>query len=354
MDHALYSVGASGFSVQEYSSPRRRVRTVGTQGNWTSRFVMRVGLVALTAIVFACAAAHAQTKMTVAYSSIGPMAAGVWMAKESGAFEKYGIQADIILITSGPVAVQALIGGDLQVVSAASNAVINAVLNGAPIIAVGGTANRPYHRLFVQPEINRMEDLRGKALGVTRFGSITDNLSRILLRKHGLEGAVNVRQMGGTIEVAAAFQNRLIAGAVTSELRVPSPPKILVRLVDMGIPYSMNMIAVQKEYYRRNPEPVENLVRAYVDGLAFMHRNKDRAIKIITKHSRLNDAKLIEQFYDDAVTYLDRIPRAEPEAVQTILEFMGKKGIPSETFQDNAIVDKLTREGFFEKIFKKS
>jgi ABC-type nitrate/sulfonate/bicarbonate transport system substrate-binding protein len=318
--------------------------------------VVTLALAFLAASVAFAKSVRAQTKMTVAYSSIGPMAAGVWMAKESGAFEKYGIQADILLITSGPVSVQALIGGDLHVVSAASNAVINAVLNGAPIIAVGGTANRPYHRLFVQPEINRMEDLRGKALGVTRFGSITDNLSRILLRKHGLEGAVNVRQMGGTIEVAAAFQNRLIAGAVTSELRVspPSQPKILVRLVDMGIPYSMNMIAVQKEYYRRNPEPVENMVRAYVDGLAFMHRNKERALKIIAKYSRLNDAKLIEQFYDDAMTYLDRIPRAEPEAVQTILEFMGKKGIPVETFQDNAVVDKLTKEGFFEKIYKKS
>jgi ABC-type nitrate/sulfonate/bicarbonate transport system substrate-binding protein len=318
--------------------------------------VVTLALAFLAASVAFAKSVRAQTKMTVAYSSIGPMAAGVWMAKESGAFEKYGIQADILLITSGPVSVQALIGGDLHVVSAASNAVINAILNGAPIIAVGGTANRPYHRLFVQPEINRLEDLRGKALGVTRFGSITDNLSRILLRKHGLEGAVNVRQMGGTIEVAAAFQNRLIAGAVTSELRVspPSQPKILVRLVDMGIPYSMNMIAVQKEYYRRNPEAVENMVRAYVDGLAFMHRNKERALKIITKYSRLNDAKLIEQFYDDAMTYLDRVPRAEPEAVQTILEFMGKKGIPVETFQDNSIVDKLTREGFFEKIFKKS
>jgi len=307
-------------------------------------------------LVFGSHLAQAQTKMTVAYSSIGPMAAGVWMAKDSGAFEKYGLQADILLITSGPVSVQALIGGDLQVVSAASNAVVNAVLNGAPIIAVGGTANRPYHRLFVQPEINRLEELRGKALGVTRFGSITDNLTRILLRRNGLENAVNVRQMGGTIEVAAAFQNRLIAGAVTSELRVspPSQPKILVRLVDMGIPYSMNMIAVQKEYYRRHPEAVENMVRAYVDGLAFMHRNKERAIKIITKYSRLNDAKLIEAFYDDAVTYLDRVPRAEPEAVQTILEFLGKKGMAVETFQDNSIVDKLTREGFFDKIFKKS
>jgi NitT/TauT family transport system substrate-binding protein len=293
--------------------------------------------------------------MTVAYSSIGPMAAGIWMAKESGAFEKYGLQSDILLITSGPVSVQALIGGDLQVVSAASNAVINAVLSGAPIIAVGGTANRPYHRLFVQSDINRLEDLRGKTLGVTRFGSITDNLTRILLRKYGLEGAVNVRQMGGTIEVSAAFQNRLIAGAVTSEMRVspPSQPKVLMRLVDMGIPYSMNMIAVQREYLRRNPETVENMIRAYVDGLAFMHRNKERALKIIAKYAHLNSGKLVEQFYDDALTYLDKIPRAEPEAVQTILEFMGKKGMPVDTFQDNTIIDKLTREGFFDKIYKK-
>jgi ABC-type nitrate/sulfonate/bicarbonate transport system substrate-binding protein len=127
----------------------------------------------------------------------------------------------------------------------------------------------------------------------------------------------------------------------------------MLRLVDMGIPYSMNMIAVQRDYLRRSPEAVENMIRAYVDGLAFMHRNKERALKIITKYARLNDARLIEQFYDDAITYLDRIPRAEPEAVQTILEFMGKKGTPPETFQDNSIIDKLTREGFFEKIYKK-
>ena len=318
--------------------------------------IRRVGFVAYASLVFAHTAAHAQTRMTVAYSSIGPMATGIWMAKESGAFDKYGLQADIILITSGPVSVQSLIGGDLHAVSAASNAVINAIVNGAPIIAVGGTANKPYHRLFVQPEINRLEDLRGKSLGVTRFGSITDNLSRILLRKYGLEGAVNVRQLGGTIEVAAAFQNRLIAGAVTSELRVtpPSQPKILVRLVEMGIPYSMNMIAVQREYYRRNPAAVESMVRAYAEGIAFMNQNKERAIRIITKYSRLTDPKMIEEHYNDSATYLDRIPRAEPEAVQTILEFMGKKGIPVETFQDNAIVEKLTREGFFDKLYKKS
>jgi ABC-type nitrate/sulfonate/bicarbonate transport system substrate-binding protein len=221
---------------------------------------------------------------------------------------------------------------------------------------VAATANRPYHRLFVQSDINRLEDLKGKTLGVTRFGSITDNLTRILLRKAGLEGSVNVRQMGGTIEVSAAFQNRLIAGAVTSELRVtpPSQPKVLTRLIDLGIPYSMNMIAVSRDYLRRNPEAVEGVVKAYAEGIAFMNRQKEQALKITTKYSRLTDPRMIEDHYNDSVTYLDRIPKAEPEAVQTILEFMGKKGMPLETFMDSTIVDRLSREGFFEKLYKKS
>jgi len=314
-------------------------------------------LAAVLTFVFALShAALAQTKMTIAYSSLGPMATGVWMAKDSGAFDKYGIQADVIFISSGPVVVQALIGGDLQGGSGATNAVINAILNGAPIIGVAATANRPYHRLFVQPEINRLEDLKGKTLGVTRFGSITDNLTRILLRKSGLEGAVNVRQMGGTIEVSAAFQNRVIAGAVTSDLRVspPSQAKILTRLIDLGIPYSMNMIAVSRDYLRRNPETVERMVRAYADGVAFMNRQKEQALKIIAKYARLTDPKMIEDHYNDSVTYLDRIPKADPEAVQTILEFMGKKGIPLDTFMDSTIIERLSREGFFDRLYKKS
>src|SRR6266542_6289863 len=188
---------------------------------------------AFTFVAVSQSLARAQTRVTFAYSSIGSMATGVWMAKESGAFEKNGIQGDLIFISSGPVVVQALIGGDLQSGSAASNAVINAILSGAPIVAVGGTANRPYHRLFVQPDINRIEDLRGKTLGVTRFGAITDNLTRILLRRNNLENAVIVRQLGATAAVGAAFQQRVIAGAVTSDLRVGTklPAKILVNLV---------------------------------------------------------------------------------------------------------------------------
>ncbi|HEY2986563.1 MAG TPA: ABC transporter substrate-binding protein [Candidatus Binatia bacterium] len=316
----------------------------------------RVSLCSLTLLFLLSSVRAAELKkITFGYSSIGGMATGVWMTKEVGAFEKYGIQADLIYISSGPVVVQALIGGDLQGGSGASNAVINAILNGAQIVAVGGTANRPYHRLWVQPEINRLEDLRGKTLGVTRFGSITDNLTRILLRRNGLENAVTVRQMGGTPEVGAAFQQKAIAGAVTSDLRVGAhvPAKILLNFVDLGIPYSMNMIAVSRDYYRRNPETVEGMVRAYTEGVAAMNDQKDRALKVIAKYARLSDPKQIEEQYKDSVTYLERVPRVEPEAAATILEFMGKKGIPLETFFDNSIVDRMVREGFIDKLYKK-
>lgn len=294
-------------------------------------------------------------KITFGYSTIGAMAVGSWMAKEIGAFEKYGIQADLIFISSGPVVVQALIGGDLHGGIAATNAVINAISNGAPIIGVAGTANRPYHRLWVQPEINRLEDLRGKTLGVVRFGGVTDHLTRILLRRYGLEGAVNVRQSGGATETGAAFQQRAITGAVTAELRIGAnvQSKMLLRLVDLGIPYSMNLIPVSREFYRKNPAIVEGMVRAYAEGVAALNQQKEMALKVIAKYSRLTDPRNIEALYQDSVTYLERIPRAEPEALLTILEFEGKKGSPIESFVDYSITDRMVREGFVDKLYRK-
>ena len=106
------------------------------------------------------AIAAAPRKVTIGYSTIGPMATGLWMAKEIGAFDKYAIQADLVYISSGPVVTQALIGGDLDAGLGATNAVISAVLSGAPLVSVLSVANKAAMRLYVQPEIKRVEDLR--------------------------------------------------------------------------------------------------------------------------------------------------------------------------------------------------
>ena len=292
-------------------------------------------------------------KLPLGYSTVGPAGTGLWMAKESGAFEKYGIDADLIFISSGPVVVQALLGGDLQAGLAATNSVIAAITGGASLVSVMSLVNRPYYRLWVQPEITRIEELPGKTLGVSRFGSVTDNLTRMLLRRYKLENAVTVRQLGGTTEMAAAFQRRQIAGAVISALRVNAPMRMLVDLADLDIRYSNVVIVVARDYYRRAPETIEAMVRGYLEGVAAAYHQKDRALKVIQKYTRLKEPKLIEELYADGVKFLDRAPRVEADAIAPIVEFMGKKPIAVETIADNSIVDRLVREGFVDRLYAK-
>ena len=292
-------------------------------------------------------------KFTLGYSTVGPAGIGLWMGKEIGAFEKYGIDAELIFVSSGPVVVQALLGGDMKAGLAATNAVTAAVLAGAPLISMMSLINRPYYRCWVQPEISRMDELRGKTLGVSRFGSVTDNLTRILLRRYNLEGAVQIRQMGGTTEMAAAFQRRQIDGAVMATVRVNAPMRMLVDLAELGIRYSNVVIAASRDYYRRNPETAEAMVRAYLEGVAAVNQQKERALQVIQKYTRLQDPRLIQELYADGVKFLERVPRMDAEALSPIVEFMGKKPIPVETIADNSIVNRLERDGFIDKLYGK-
>ena len=316
-------------------------------------FVMRV----LMAVLVLLSAGDGETaelrKFTLGYSTVGPAGIGLWMAKEIGAFEKYGIDAELIFVSSGPVVVQALLGGDMKAGLAATNAVTSAVLAGAPLISMMSLINRPYYRCWVQPEISRMDELRGKTLGVSRFGSVTDNLTRILLRRYNLEGAVQIRQMGGTTEMAAAFQRRQIDGAVMATVRVNAPMRMLADLADLGIRYSNVVIAASRDYYRRNPDITEAMVRAYLEGVAAVGQQKEKTLQVIQKYTRLQDPKLIQELYVDGVKFLERVPRMDAEALAPIVEFMGKKPIPVESIADNSIVNRLERDGFIDKLYGK-
>jgi NitT/TauT family transport system substrate-binding protein len=311
----------------------------------------------MAVLLFLLAARDGETaesrKFILGYSTVGPAGIGLWMAKEIGAFDKYGIDAELIFVSSGPVAVQALLGGDMKAALAATNAVTSAVLAGAPLVSVMSLINLPYFRCWVHPEITRMDELRGKTLGVSRFGSVTDNLTRILLRRYNLEGAVQIRQMGGTTEMAAAFKRRQIDGAVMATVRINAPMRMLVDLAELGIRYSNVVIAVPRDYYRRNPDIIEAMVRAYLEGVAALGQHKERAHQVIQKYTRLQDPKLIQELYADGIKFLDRVPRLDAEALAPIIEFMGKKPIPVETIADNSIVNRLEREGFIEKLYSK-
>ena len=317
-----------------------------------SRLVSPFGALLLFFVIFLPhgVLAQVQPKVTVAYSAISPIFAGVWMAKEIGAFEKQGLKSDLVYISSGSITVQAMVGGNLDMSVAASNAVVSSILHGAPLIAVGSITNRPAMSLFVQPEIARPEQLQGKTLAITRHGSSTHFLTLFTLEKLGLQDKVKIQPMGGTREVDAAIRSGMVAGAVRSMKPGPKT-RMLVDLPDLGIPFSMDLIAVKRDFYRNSPRTVESMLKAYIEGVAALRTRKDFAYKVLAKYM-LGASDSLDEAYEYAVKYLDRQAKVDPAVIQTVLNWENKGDTPVSEFFDNTVVDRIQKEGFIDRLYK--
>jgi NitT/TauT family transport system substrate-binding protein len=292
----------------------------------------------------------AQQRIKAAYASISPNFAGLWVANDIGAFEKHGAPVDLVYISSGSVTVQAMMGGDIHLAIGASNAVVSAILRGAPLVAVGSVANRPGMVLWVQPEITKPDQLQGKTLGISRFGSTTHFLMNMALEKYGLKDKVKIQPLGGVPEMEAAFRTGMISGAVLS-MKPGSKAQVLVDLADAGIAYSMNLLAVKRDYYKSSPKAVEGMLKAYIEGIAVLKTRKDESLKILAKYLRREPSTVIEP-YEYAVKYLDSVPIVEPATIQTVLNWEGKSDVPVTNFFDNTIIERLSKEGFIDGLYK--
>ncbi|HKY08433.1 MAG TPA: ABC transporter substrate-binding protein [Candidatus Binatia bacterium] len=301
-------------------------------------------------VVAAQAAETPKERIAIAYAAISPSMSGLWMAKEIGAFERNGLIADLVHISSGAISIQALVGGSVHAALGASNAVVAATVKGAPIIAVASNTSRPGMQLWVQPEIQRAEQLQGKTLAITRFGSTSDFVTRLVLRKLNLEGKTELRQFGGVVEADIGFRARQAEGRVSSQAPGPQA-KMLVDAAELGIPFSMNLLGVSNDYLQRSPKSVEAIVRAYIEGIAALKTRKAQALKLLEKYMGQRGGSS-ELHYEFVTRYLDAVPRVDPAAVDTVLEMVGSKGPPKAKLFDNSIVDRLAQEGFIDKLYK--
>jgi NitT/TauT family transport system substrate-binding protein len=317
-----------------------------------ARWLQFDAVLVLSLLALAPGVPQAQTppKVTVAYAAISPIFAGVWMAKEIGAFEKQGLKSELVYISSGGITVQAMVGGNLDMSIAASNAVVSSILRGAPLVAVGSITNRPAMSLFVQPEISKPEQLQGKTLAITRHGSSTHFLTLFALEKLGLHDKVKIQPMGGTREVDAAVRTGMVAGAVRSMKPGPKT-RMLVDLPDLGIPFSMDLIAVKRDFYKSSPRTVDGMLKAYIEGVAALRTRKDFAYKVIAKYM-LGAGDSLDEAYEYAVKYLDRQARIDPAVIQTVLNWENKADTSVNEFFDNSAVDRIIKEGFVDRLYK--
>jgi NitT/TauT family transport system substrate-binding protein len=314
----------------------------------------------LAIIVAPCLAQAQLRKIPIAFSSIAVVQSGIWITKEAKLFEKYGLTADLVYVPSGTTVSQAMISGEF-LAGLVGGAIVTANVSGADFAVIGGVVNRPHFYLTAHPTIKKPADLKGKAVGITRYGSSTDFIIRFLLQKWGLEPdrEVKIIQLGGQPEILGGMKANIVQAGVTG-----SPTEFMARkagfhiLQDMGkigVDYPINSLVTTRSFIKKDPATVKAILMAYTEGVQRLFRDRAFSKAVFAKYMRVNDPEILDSSYDYAKNFVERIPVPPYRGLATLMEQLAEtnpkvKNHKPEDFIDSSFFMELERNGFFKSV----
>jgi len=315
-------------------------------------------------LVFVPVTLAAQTKLKVAYpTTVGSMAV-LWVTKEARLFEKQGLEVELIYVAGSSRVVQAMLAKDIPISEIAIPAVIQANLAGADLVMLAGPNHKPGQKLMVKPDIKRREDLKGKKkIGITRFGTSDDFLLRYVLGQWNLqpERDVALIQMGGSQEILAGLASRGIdGGMLSSPLHLQAAKlgySVLTDLSAIGVDYQGAGVVTTRSYMKEMPDTVRRYLRAYVEGLHRFKSDKNFALKVIAKYSRITDAEALDETYQHyAIKVMPKVPYPTIRGIQMVLDEIGSRtpkarNLAPESFIDVSYLRDLERTGFIKTLY---
>lgn len=316
---------------------------------------------AILALLAPATEVNAQLKRIAAgYSAVSATQTGFYIAKDAKLFEKYGLFVDPVYVPGGSRMAQAIIAGEFPLALAGGN-IVNVNLAGGDIVIIGGVVNVPSFYLFVQPAIKRNEDLKGKALGITRYGASTDVSLRAYLKKYGLEPDrdVKILQMGGQPEIVAGMQAGVVQGGILSspaDFRAKrSGFVMLANFAKEGIDYPTTSVVSTRSTIKKDRDTVKRFLMAYSEAVDLLFRDKELAMKVIGKWTRTQDRETLESSYEYATNFIERPPRLPFKATENIVASMAEtdpraKDHKAEEFLDPSIYNELEKSGFFKSL----
>jgi NitT/TauT family transport system substrate-binding protein len=316
---------------------------------------------AILALLAPATDVHAQLKRIAGgYSAVSATQTGFYFAKDAKLFEKYGLFVDPVYVPGGSRMAQAIIAGEFPLALAGGN-IVNVNLAGGDIVIIGGVVNVPSFYLFVQPAIKRNEDLKGKALGITRYGASTDVSLRAYLKKYGLEPDrdVKILQMGGQPEIVAGMQAGVVQGGILSspaDFRAKrSGFVMLANFAKEGIDYPTTSVVSTRSTIKKDRDTVKRFLMAYSEAVDLLFRDKELAMKVIGKWTRTQDRETLESSYEYATNFIERPPRLPFKATENIVASMAEtdpraKDHKAEEFLDPSIYNELEKSGFFKSL----
>jgi ABC-type nitrate/sulfonate/bicarbonate transport system substrate-binding protein len=313
------------------------------------------------ALLISHTTAPAQVKrIAVAYSAISATQAGFYLAKDAKIFEKHGLYVDPVYVAGASRIQQAMIAGEFTLALGGGN-IVTVNLAGGDVMIIGGVVNVPSFYLFVQPSIKRQEDLKGKALGITRFGASTDGSLRLLLKKWRLEPDRDVKiiQMGGQPEILAGMQAGVVQGGILSSPGDFKAKKagfaMLANFAKEGIDYPTTSLVSTRSTINKDRDTVKRFLMAYSEAVDRLFRDKELGIKVIGKWTRTQDRDTLESSYEYATNFIERPPRPPFKAIEMVISETAEtdpraKGRKVEEFIDPSIYNELEKSGYFQSL----
>ena len=321
-------------------------------------------IVGLLLVAGGVSPAGARDRSAVGYTSASGVFAALWVAQEGKLFEKYDIDSHLVLIASASLMVQAMLGGDVPFAAAGGNAAVDANLGGADVVMVGALVKVPAFYIMALPDIQSIEDLRGKAVGVTRFGSSTDFTMRYVLRRHGLDPGrdVTMIQTGDLFAAAAMLRTRAIVAAPFSSptnLRAQEAgARVLLNMGKAGVYFPHDAWMARKSFINANEDLVRRFLKAYSEGVYRLHTDPELSRRAIRKYARAVDPRVIDAVYQYALDYVEKIPYNTREGIQEVLNQAAPRNPKAKTanpdvFYDDRFVKELDGAGFYRQLWGK-
>ena len=299
--------------------------------------------------------AHAQ-KLRVAYTAFAGTFTILWVGKDAGLYQKLGADVELLYIGSSTKAVQALLGGDIDILYSAAGAVVDANLAGADLTMIGCQYDRGQTSFFTTAPVNNIAALKGKAVGVTRFGSFSDFVARHVLKKNALQPNKDVAliQLGGTLEIIASMEKNLIqGGSISLPLSLKARQlgfRELLTTETLALPFDYGCFIVKSAQVRAKREELKKVLRATIAAFDLALRDPVFAKKTIGKYTRTDDGETLDATYKENVKdYALRIPYVSAAGLKSIVDFRAEgvaeaKKLAPEKMYDNSLLQEIERE----------
>ena len=287
----------------------------------------------------------------------------IYFAKEARIYEKYGLDVDPVAVAGSGIASKALIAGSVLISPIATPTVMTAVLAGSDMVILGHTMPGVIQSLVVRPDIKRDEDLKGKTIGVTTFGSLTDFLVKYLARQKGLNPSKDfaLLQIGTDSDRFLALQQGKIDGATLSHPNFIFAQRAGFHVLwdffkDVDYPWSE--IATTRTQIKQDRDLVMRYMRAHLEGIARFKQEPDLAKRVIKKMLRLDDDSIAQESWELFAKHRIAAPYPNIKGLKTSYEYVAAtrpevwKHKPEE-FIDASFVEELDKSGFIKKLYEK-